>query len=745
MPNRLANETSPYLLQHKDNPVDWQPWGPEAFAQAEAENKPIFLSVGYSSCHWCHVMEHESFEDPEVAKLLNERFVSIKVDREERPDVDEAYMTAVQLGSGRGGWPMSVFLTPDRKPFFAGTYFPKDDRPMTARDEKGQLRQMLQPGFLSVLKSISNQWTVAQAKLKDIGNQYADALRETREKPAPGTFRKWDHAFLEEAVRGLLAEFDPENGGFGGAPKFPPHTSLSLLMSYAARENAPMEVREAAVGAALFTLRQMCLGGLRDHVGGGFHRYATDAKWELPHFEKMLYDNALLLGNLLMAADIAQEMQPAWAQLYLEAAKGIIAWLHTEMRTPEGLFAAALDADSEGEEGKYYTWTEAELRELLGEGYEAFGKAYQVDPEGNFLDEATRERTGANHLRLLEEVGGSFGPELEVLRTARAKRERPGLDYKGLVGWNGLVIGALAEAGVIGSAEETARAILSAEQALGGLPHQVTSGKAIGDALLEDYAYVIDGFLRLAQARQFFSAHAEALPNLPVATHDWAAEARRLLDVAIASFYDSERGGFFATPVGHEDLFGRTKPAFDQPTPSANALLVDALLAFGDVERASQTIGYFLGLMERAPGATEALLLAAMPLLPEAVAGEEAPAIRPAGEVSVSFGPREARAESDGWGTFELRFEIPEGVHLNGNRPAARWLIPTTASVEPLEASIAWPSEEQYIGTVTIPVRLRLPEGSGGEEFQIDVRFQACTESECQEPVERRFGGVLVR
>lgn len=745
MPNRLANETSPYLLQHKDNPVDWQPWGLEAFAQAKAENKPIFLSVGYSSCHWCHVMEHESFEDPEVAKLLNERFVSIKVDREERPDVDEAYMTAVQLSTGRGGWPMSVFLTPDRKPFFAGTYFPKDDRPMTVRDENGQLRQMVQPGFLSVLKSIANQWTVAQSKLTEIADQYADALRETREKPAPGTFRKWDHAFLEEAVRGLLSEFDAEHGGFGRAPKFPPHTSLSLLMSYAAREDAPMEVREAAIGAALFTLRQMCLGGLRDHVGGGFHRYATDAAWELPHFEKMLYDNALLLGNLLMAADIAQEMQPAWAQLYLEAANGIIAWLHTEMRTPEGLFAAALDADSEGEEGKYYTWKDAELRDLLGDRYEEFAKAYNVAPEGNFLDEATRARTGANHLRLSEEVGGAFGPELEILRAARAKRVRPGLDYKGLIGWNGLVIGALAEAGVIGSAEETARAILAAEQALGRLPHQITRGKAIGDALLEDYAYLIDGLLRLDQARRFFSAHAEALPNLPAATHDWASEAKRLLDTAVARFYDEERGGFFATPIGHEDLFGRTKPAFDQPTPSPNALLVNALVSCGEVEKASQTVGYFLGLMERAPGATAALLLASMSLLPAGEPGTEERAIQPAGEVSVSFGPREAKADADGWGTFELRFEIPEGVHLNGNRPAARWLIPTTASVEPLESSIAWPSEEQYTGKVTIPVRLRLPEGSGGEEFQIDVRFQACTQSECQEPVERRFAGVLVR
>src|SRR5579862_9126398 len=291
MSNRLARETSPYLLQHKDNPVDWFPWGSEAFAKANTEDKPVFLSVGYSSCHWCHVMEHESFERDDVAAVLNESFVSIKVDREERPDVDEAYMTAVQLSSGRGGWPMSVFLTPDKKPIFAGTYFPRENR--------GQ-----QAGFLTICGQIAHLWKTKRSEIEENAGQFANGLIETIARRAPAASAPFDEEFLANGVKALASDFDQEHGGFGGAPKFPPHTAIDFLLHYAARSSAPEDLRELALGMALATLEQMALGGIRDHVGGGFHRYSTDAEWHLPHFEKMLYDNALLAQNYLVASQL---------------------------------------------------------------------------------------------------------------------------------------------------------------------------------------------------------------------------------------------------------------------------------------------------------------------------------------------------------------------------------------------------------------------------------------------------------
>jgi uncharacterized protein len=281
MANRLAAETSPYLLQHKDNPVDWYPWGEEAFGRARQEDKPVFLSIGYSSCHWCHVMEHESFEKDDVAGVLNESFVCVKVDREERPDVDEAYMTAVQLSTGRGGWPMSVFLTPDKKPFFAGTYFPREDR--------GQ-----QPGFLTICRQVASLWKSKRAEIQENAAEFALSLTEAIARTAPATFAKFNEELVSNAVRALASEFDNEHGGFGKAPKFPPHTAIEFLLGYAQRPEAAEDLRELAIAMAVSTLEQMALGGMHDHAAGGFHRYSTDAAWLLPHFEKMLYDNALM-------------------------------------------------------------------------------------------------------------------------------------------------------------------------------------------------------------------------------------------------------------------------------------------------------------------------------------------------------------------------------------------------------------------------------------------------------------------
>jgi len=732
MPNRLASETSPYLLQHANNPVDWYPWGSEAFERAASENKPIFLSVGYSSCHWCHVMEHESFEDEGIAALLNESFVCVKVDREERPDVDEVYMTAVQLGSGRGGWPMSVFLAPDKSPFFAGTYFPKEDRDKY-------------PGFGTILKSIAIQWKSSRAQLLDVAKQFEAALRETRSKPAPQTFAKLDSDLLDNAIRGICSDFDPQNGGFGAAPKFPPHSAIELLMDYALRPQAPADLREAALGVSLYTLHKIALGGIHDHVGGGFHRYSTDEKWLLPHFEKMLYDNALLLGNFVRASDIAQEIQPDWAQLFLRAAHGIVAWTEREMVTPEGLFASALDADSEGEEGKYYVWP-------MGDVSPGFAKTYGFTQEGNFKDEATGEAPGTNIPHLVEIPVDFHDAELQSLAQKRTSRVRPGLDDKAIVGWNGLMIGALSEAGIIGLAERAAAAILGYANKAGQLPHQIAKGKSTGPAMLEDYAALISGLLKLAEARAFFAENRDALKQagmpyeLPEQTRDWIAEAHKLHVEMVANYYDEEAGGFFSTKRDAEDLFGRVKPVFDQPILSSNALGLRSLIAFGDERRAFQTAEALKGWVERAPGACEALIHSMIPLLADAVAAPVAPTPVSA-EVKVTMTGRELTAGSDGWASTSVVIEIPEGFHVNSSQPPARWLEPTVVEVRPVASKVDWPvaTNDQYSGTITIPLQVQLPAGAEAEEFEVVVKWQACTEQECLLPQERSFGAVILK
>jgi uncharacterized protein len=747
MPNRLADETSPYLLQHKDNPVDWYPWGDEAFARAQAEDKPVFLSVGYSSCHWCHVMEHESFEDEEVARMLNESFISVKVDREERPDVDEAYMTAVQLTAGRGGWPMSAFLTPDRKPFFAGTYFPKEDR--------GQY-----PGFKSVLRQISSAWKSRRADVRKAADGIAEALRETFSTRAPGTFTPLGPKLLNEAVERQISDFDPKHGGFGQSPKFPPHTGLEFLMDYALHPAAEQELREAALGMSFVTLEKMALGGIHDHVGGGFHRYSTDAEWLLPHFEKMLYDNALLLANYSRAAGVAHAIDPSREALFWRAARGIIEWLGREMTSPEGTFYSALDADSEGEEGKFYVWTVDEARAVLGERADAFLEAFRFEVDGNFKDEATGQRTGANIPHLAQAPQMEFAEELEMLREARERRVRPGLDDKVLVGWNGLVIGALAEAGMLEAAERAARAILEAEERHGRLPHQIAGGRPSGDAFLEGYAYFIDGILKIGAYRQFLHENREALEREGMRVGDgdpafWKGHAERLTDEMVRKFYDESSGGFFASSEEHEELFGRTKPVFDQPTPSGNGVAIRCLLRLGRDEEARRSLESMLGWMERAPQATESLYLAALALVGEdegvdeasETGVEHAASAAPVGEVSVSLESRELPADASGTARGLVRIRVPEGVHLNTNTPPARWLTPTRVETQPLKSEVAYPAgeEDQYRGDVEIPFTVQLPSGERAAEFEVKVTFQPCTESECLLPVERTFDVVALR
>ncbi len=752
MPNRLAGASSPYLRQHAQNPVDWYPWGEEAFAKAQLENKPVFLSVGYASCHWCHVMERESFEDERVAAALNEGFVCVKVDREERPDVDEAYMTAVQLQSGRGGWPMSVFLTPDRKPFFAGTYFPKEDR--------GK-----HPGFLSILSAIAKEWATRKAEVQRGADRFAKELEKALSQPPPGTFDVLDRSAIEGVVRALWTDFDRQHGGFGGAPKFPPHSAIEFLLAFVGAEWAPSELRAQAMAMSVGTLEAMALGGIRDHVGGGFHRYSTDERWLLPHFEKTLYDNALLLGAYARAAWALADADAARSSLFLRTAQGIARWLDSEMRGPDGLYYSALDADTEGEEGKFYVWTEDEAREALGERAEAFLRAYCFRSEGNFRDEASGRASGANIPHLERDVADGFEVEMSVLRESRARRVRPEADDKALAGWNGMAIAGFAAAGVAEAARGAAQSILDAEKRNGGLPHQVVRGEPSGLAYLDDYAHLAFGLLEL------YGATGEKR---------WADEARRLCGEMIERFWDASSGAFFATSDRHEALFGRTKPAFDQPTPSANSVAIRCLLRVGETEKAREALQALFGWMQRAPTATEGLYLAGLEYLevseseakestgpkarreaePADAAAQElaldgtseepeetgvvapsevehvggAPAAIGRQKVEIALADDGLRLDSKGVARGTVVVRIPEGQHINSPDPPVRWLVPTSVEVDPGLAEANYPPSEElgYFGEVRIPFSVRGVRA--GAEVEVRVSYQACTDRECFEP-----------
>ncbi len=535
MPNRLAQETSPYLLQHRDNPVDWYPWGSAALERAREEDLPILLSVGYSACHWCHVMERESFEDPETAAYMNEHFVSVKVDREERPDVDAIYMEAVQAITGHGGWPMTVFLDPDGVPFYGGTYFPPDEN--RGMPSFRMVMEAVVHAFETQREEIREKAPVTRRSLGAIG-----AVEPREDQPGPED--------LEGAVQRLLAAADRRNGGFGGAPKFPPASSLELLMA------------RGESGVVELTLDGMLAGGIYDQLGGGFSRYSVDAIWLVPHFEKMLYDNALL----------ARAYLHGWQQLgherYRRVCEETLDWMLREMRGPEGGFYSALDADSEGEEGRFYVWTPAQIREVLGdEAAAAVIEHYGVSEGGNF--------EGSNVLHL---TGGAAAPEppglaaaREKLLEARADRVRPGLDDKRLTSWNALAIGALADAGAVLGREdylEAARAcaefVLTQLRDEGGnLLRTFKDGRAHLNAYLEDHAFLLEALLALYEAT--FEPR-------------WFEAARALAETTIERFGDPERCGFYSTSTDHEELIARRKEVGDHPIPSGNSSAALGLL-----------------------------------------------------------------------------------------------------------------------------------------------------------------------
>ncbi|HEX6779065.1 MAG TPA: thioredoxin domain-containing protein, partial [Ktedonobacterales bacterium] len=577
--NRLIHETSPYLLEHAHNPVDWYPWGEEALAKAKTEDKPILLSVGYSACHWCHRMREESFENEDTARLMNENFVSIKVDREERPDIDALYMDAVQALTGSGGWPMTVFLTPEGLPFYGGTYFPPADR-------------YGMPGFPTLLKRLSDYYHNRREKVEETASQFRDFYsRRVRLAQAAINLETEestiDPTVLKTAASALADSFDKVNGGFGRAPKFPHPMSLDFLLQQHLRESAESAQGEAASaqeadettgGPAVsdlemveFTLDKMACGGMYDQIGGGFHRYSVDDRWLVPHFEKMLYDNALLSRVYLHA------YQMTGNTLYRDIAEDILAYVQREMTSPDGGFYSTQDADSEGEEGKFYLWTPDEIAAVLGEEDGAlFCAYYDVTEQGNF------EHKNILHVdHHLEEIAQQQNVSTERLLQAlhrgqkelydvRAKRVWPARDDKILTAWNGLMLRsyteaarALDHAGYRAIAERNADFLLTRLFAGGRLLRSYKDGQAKLNGYLEDYASLAMGLLALYEAT--FNPR-------------WFTEARRLAEQMLDLFWDEADGGFFSTGKDHEELIGRPKELMDNATPSGNSTAAELLL-----------------------------------------------------------------------------------------------------------------------------------------------------------------------
>jgi uncharacterized protein YyaL (SSP411 family) len=613
--NRLVFEQSPYLLQHAANPVDWRPWGDEAFAEAARRDVPVFLSIGYSTCHWCHVMEHESFEDAEVAALLNEHFVPVKVDREERPDVDHLYMTVTQAMTGSGGWPMTVLLTPDRRPFFAGTYFPKEGR-------------FNRPGMMQLVPHFGRLWKEnREGALATAGKVVAAIDEMTASKPGPAL----DAGTLETARKQLMTRYDPVHGGFGNAPKFPSPHQLNFLLRSWKRDGDP-----ATLAAVESTLDAMRRGGIFDHVGHGFARYSTDREWLLPHFEKMLYDQALLL------LAYAETYLATGRERHAEVAREIMDYVLRDMTAPEGGFYSAEDADSEGVEGKFYVWTPEQLKEALGDELGAVAiEAWGVVEGGNFADQATGSKTGESILhfsRPLPEIAAAMKTTPEKLATTlekarvklfetREKRIHPLKDDKILTNWNGLMIAAAARAGAAldeaGWIEAADRAADFAWKELrdaqtGRLHKRWRRGDAAFPAVLDDYAFFAWGLIELHQATQ----EPERL-----------AQAAELTELTLKHFGDPEQGGFFLTADDGEQLFLRAKEVYDGAEPSGNSvtclnlLRLASLLARPEWEaEAERSFQAFAGAVAQGPAAhslmMQALDLAVGPRHEVVIAGD---------------------------------------------------------------------------------------------------------------------------
>ncbi len=772
-PNQLAGETSPYLLQHAYNPVNWRPWGPEAFEAAKKLDKPVFLSVGYSSCYWCHVMERESFENEEIAEYLNEHFICIKVDREERPDVDKIYMTAVQAISGGGGWPMSMFLTPDAKPFFGGTYFPPEPR-------NGM------PSFPQLLEAITAAWTERREDL----NKDADNLASFVQRVSGGGLSLDRVPVTAELVRAGLealgSTFDSEYGGFGyspdqpNRPKFPQPANLVFLLDQH-RRNRGSDLTTTPLEMVTLTLDHMARGGIRDFLAGGYHRYSTDRFWAVPHFEKMLYDNAQLVSLHL---EIFEETSnDRWRQ----EAEDTLAFISNVMTGPEGAFYSALDAETDAEEGKYYVWTRDEVQSVLGEtdGVDLFLKVFGFESEPNFeggrfvllRPEDVDQQASAAGISVTE-LESRLAPLKTTLLRARQKREMPFLDDKVLTSWNGLMIGAYADAfRVLGKDEYKSVAEGAANFVLrtlrteeGRLLHTYREGKAKLPGYLEDYAYFIDGLLRLHRATNEVR---------------WLDEAQSLADRMIADFLDETNSGFFFTADDHESLIARVKDAFDGALPSPNALAIQSLLTLhlsSDdpyyLEVTGRALDFFAPTLQRQPSGGPLMLMAIeqyleimdgesnarvvdpKPIIPGFAPGrlELDPSSNPREEPAIVTGTVQvndsAKVESGAVIELQVELTIKQPYHLNANPAGQANLIPTTLVI-PKESGVAllgvdYPKGRMadlgglgtpipvYDGTIDLRAQIQLPQDlePASLELPIVIRYQACDDRSCLPPNE---------
>ncbi len=749
--NRLIRETSPYLLQHAHNPVDWYAWGPEAFEAARAADKPIFLSIGYSTCYWCHVMERESFEKEQVGALMNANFISIKVDREERPDVDDIYMSAITAISGRGGWPMSVFLDPyTLQPFDGGTYFPP-------RARYGK------PSFSELLTKVSGEWTGDRASV--VARSDGIAARVKRSLSATYQPQAVTQAQVDQATTTILASYDRVNGGFRrGSPKFPLPVQLELLLAVAWDD-------PTARAALLHTLDRMAMGGMYDQVGGGFHRYSTDARWLVPHFEKMLYDNAQLALVYARAYEVSGD------EFYAEVARETIEYVLREMTGPDGGFYSAQDAEVHAREGRSYVWTPAEVREAMTWGGLEQHADFAIDVYGlgkgtNFQDPHHRDEGPTNVLYLaqrpdvtaqrLDMTAADFNTLLtwvnEALLTARDERDQPRLDDKVLVEWNGLMIVAMVEAARIleeprylDAAQRAARFILDTVRTDdSGLARTWRAGRAKIHAFSSDYAQLIAGLIALHGAG-------------PAGSSEWIAHARRLAAEAKTLFQDDEHGAYYDTRADQSDLFVRTKSMRDRVIPSANSTMLMNLLDLHEItgdesylEDATNTLN---GLSSRLRGNPRSLPLAATALqrflarYPDRVPGAgplAAPAvpISPSDAVKVRLSEESVSVGPQTVGRFDVTLQIDPGYHVNANDPGLAELVGLSLQLVgrgvTLEAQ--YPAGESfrtrafadqdirvYTGTVTIPVTITQVSPFGGTP-RIVLTYQVCTDEVCLRP-----------
>ena len=723
--NRLVDETSPYLLLHAHNPVDWYPWSDEAIALAKKENKIIFLSVGYSTCYWCHVMERKVFSNPEIAAVMNKNFINIKIDREERPDLDEIYMTATQLLVQRGGWPNSVFLTPDLKPFYAGTYFPPTDMPG-------------RPGFPTILDAVHEAWVTRATEVIESANQISNTIEMATSRGFTAlNARALDRSLTTSALDYLRTAYSHAYGGFGTAPRFPSPANLEFLLSAYQRESggqtAPTK-DESLLKMITHTLDMMAYGGIYDQIGGGFHRYAVDAKWLIPHFEKMLYDNAQLAKVYLQAYQLTQEPR------YRRVAEETFSYIFREMTAPEGGFYSALDAETDAEEGKYYVWTADEIQKILGNPKDTsrFNEIYGVDKGPNF--------EGKNVLYVPEgsEVEGSvkdLATAQEKLLTARTEREYPLLDTKIIVNWNGLMIDALAygyqvlgEERYLAAASKAAQFILETlKKPDGELWHTYTAGVVKQDAYLDDYAFLVRGLLGL------YAATGE---------NQWLDTARTLTDKMIQLFWDDKNGGFYYTKADAKHLIVRTKKPYDSAIPSGNAVAVQNLLAFGTDYRdyAEKTLRTFAESMAQSPSSFMFMHFALNGYLTsEADEGSSEP--------SIVTAIAKVTKRDDAVFNVELQLKIAAGWHINANPAGQDNLIPTTVTVDanaPIEiVDIAYPKGRTtrfefsndplniYEKSLTIPLRLKQKpnvQRKKNAPIILKLTYQPCNDTECLFP-----------